>query len=367
VSLSDEVAVRLRRSVNVLPRSHDVVDFYRGHTKVTVQTRNASVPLIRALVEGATSEGLATAGAMSLSDAATVLETLAERRFTVAVPPHRTVLAAGVDAELWDRQLGHFADLEGIDPLAAQAALMSKRVIVFGVGSLGSWTLQHLTAMGVRDVVLIDYDSVCARDLPRQTLFSAQDVGALKVVAARDWLVTRFVDASVSSHVVRVTCTADLVAVIEAVGGADLLVQTADEPPWKASIWAAQACRRTSMAHIRGTGWTVGPLTRNHEDPCLGCQWLAAAERDPDHEQIVQMRALIGEMPSAALSTTVARVGATLAEYSLYTLLATHDTDLVGKQLIVAGPTAGTRMQIDRHPKCPVCSDVADPEWAPYA
>lgn len=97
------------------------------------------------------------------------------------------------------------------------------------------------------------------------------------------------------------------------------------------------------------------------------CQWLAAAERDPEHEQIVQMRALVGEMPSAALSTTVARVGATLAEYSLYALLATHYTDLVGKQLIVAGSIAGTRMQIDRHPKCPVCSDVADPEWAPYA
>jgi len=72
--------------------------------------------------------------------------------------------------------------------LAGQERLASARVLVVGIGGLGSPVLQYLAAAGVGRIGAIDDDVVDETNLQRQTLFTTHDVGRAKAAAAAERL-----------------------------------------------------------------------------------------------------------------------------------------------------------------------------------
>ena len=55
------------------------------------------------------------------------------------------------------------------------------RVIVFGVGGVGSWCVEALVRSGVRRITLVDSDQVCASNVNRQLMATSKTLGRLKV------------------------------------------------------------------------------------------------------------------------------------------------------------------------------------------
>src|SRR5277367_4708277 len=66
-----------------------------------------------------------------------------------------------------------------------QAALARARVLIVGLGGLGSPVLQYLAGAGVGHLGLIDADSLDASNLHRQPIYALSDVGKRKVELAR--------------------------------------------------------------------------------------------------------------------------------------------------------------------------------------
>ena len=103
----------------------------------------------------------------------------------------------------YDRQLRYFADLApaGLSAPDCQARLRDARVVVLGVGGLGSWTALSLACCGIGELTLIDGDTVELSNLNRQVLYTADDIGQPKAeVAAAS--ISRFnPGVSVVSHV----------------------------------------------------------------------------------------------------------------------------------------------------------------------
>ncbi len=61
------------------------------------------------------------------------------------------------------------------------AALKDSRVIVFGVGGVGSWCAEALVRSGIYDCTLVDSDLICATNINRQVQALPATVGKVKV------------------------------------------------------------------------------------------------------------------------------------------------------------------------------------------
>ena len=71
---------------------------------------------------------------------------------------------------------------------AVMAALGSARVILFGVGGVGSWCAEGLVRSGVTHLTLVDSDTVSVSNINRQLMATSRTVGRPKVEALRDRL-----------------------------------------------------------------------------------------------------------------------------------------------------------------------------------
>ena len=72
----------------------------------------------------------------------------------------------------------------------AMERIAEKRVIVFGVGGVGSWCAESLVRSGIRHLTIVDSDSVCASNINRQLMATTQTVGQVKVDVLRERLLS---------------------------------------------------------------------------------------------------------------------------------------------------------------------------------
>ena len=72
----------------------------------------------------------------------------------------------------------------------AMERLAQKRVIIFGVGGVGSWCAEGMVRSGIRRLTIVDSDRVCATNINRQLMATTLTVGRVKVDALKERLLT---------------------------------------------------------------------------------------------------------------------------------------------------------------------------------
>jgi adenylyltransferase/sulfurtransferase len=86
-----------------------------------------------------------------------------------------------------------------------QSKLKKSRVLVIGVGGLGTPVLQYLSSGGVGHIGIVDHDLVAESNLQRQILFGSSDLGKLKTIIARERLSARNPDVEFDIHNLKIT------------------------------------------------------------------------------------------------------------------------------------------------------------------
>ena len=71
---------------------------------------------------------------------------------------------------------------------AAMQRIADTRVIIFGVGGVGSWCAESLVRSGIRHLTIVDSDRVCITNVNRQSMATTRTVGCVKVDAMRERL-----------------------------------------------------------------------------------------------------------------------------------------------------------------------------------
>ena len=72
----------------------------------------------------------------------------------------------------------------------AMSRIAEKRVIIFGVGGVGSWCAESLVRSGIKHLTIVDSDRVCITNINRQLMATTKTVGQVKVDALKERLLT---------------------------------------------------------------------------------------------------------------------------------------------------------------------------------
>lgn len=68
--------------------------------------------------------------------------------------------------------------------------LKNKRVIVFGCGGVGGYTIEMLARCGVESITIVDFDTVSESNLNRQIIATTNTIGKLKVDCFKERIAT---------------------------------------------------------------------------------------------------------------------------------------------------------------------------------
>jgi molybdopterin-synthase adenylyltransferase len=262
------------------------------------------------------------------------------------------------DRARYDRQLRYFGDLaSGSTPASTyQERLRQARIVMLGVGGLGSWAAYALACCGVGELVLVDGDRVEESNFNRQILYRERDVGRLKVEVAAEALAAFDSACRLTAVARRLEAEPQVREVVE---GSDFVVNGADWPAHDIERWVNAACFAAgvpsiTMSHSPPVA-RVGPLYVPGTTGCFACQETSYRAAHPLYDELVEQRR--GRpSPAATLGPVCAFVGGQVALETLHqvtglcppaTLGTAHVYDLRTMQL--------TREPVPRIAGCDVC------------
>lgn len=238
---------------------------------------------------------------------------------------------------------------------AAQVRLRQARVVVVGVGGVGSSAALALAQAGIGELHLVEPDVVTVSNLNRQALFTEWDLGRPKVDVVVERLRELNCQITVTGEAVAVTGPAILA---ELAARCDLLVLAVDHPRGIRS-WTNFACAQTKTAWVHsgfhGAHVTVG-LYRPDTGPCYDCTSLEGN----DYPDELLPRPSTDTGPPGATAVT-AGVAGQLAAHAACSLL-TGVPQLPANreyEFNLATLDNNTHSIDARRPDCPTCGQKA--------
>lgn len=83
-------------------------------------------------------------------------------------------------SEYSDRETAIFARTELLLGKDLMGRISAARVILFGVGGVGSWCAESLVRSGIRHLTIVDADTISASNVNRQLMATSLNVGSVK-------------------------------------------------------------------------------------------------------------------------------------------------------------------------------------------
>lgn len=87
-----------------------------------------------------------------------------------------------------DIENGIFRRTELLLGKSATDNISSKKVIIFGIGGVGSWCAESLVRSGILNLTIVDSDRVCITNVNRQLIATTKTVGEVKVEILKERL-----------------------------------------------------------------------------------------------------------------------------------------------------------------------------------
>jgi adenylyltransferase/sulfurtransferase len=228
--------------------------------------------------------------------------------------------------------------------VAGQERLLAARVLIIGLGGLGSPVAMYLAASGVGELVLVDPDRVELTNLQRQIVHTTERLGMNKAESAAATL--RALNPDVRAIPIgRRLSEAELHA--EA-ARADVVVDASDNFATRFAVNRACVATGTPLvsgAVVRFEGQVSVFRPDLPDSPCYRCLYQENGES--------------GDEPCATfgvLAPAAGLVGSVQAVETLKLLTGTG-TSLVGRLVVIDALTMEWReLRLRRDPHCPVCA-----------
>ncbi len=226
-----------------------------------------------------------------------------------------------------------------------QQRLLASRVLVIGLGGLGSPLTMYLASSGVGHLVICDDDRVDLSNLQRQIVHRTADVGRDKVASARDTLLA--LNPEIEITAIRTRLTGE--ALHEQVRLADVVVDASDNFITRFALNAACVTEQkplVSGAVIRLQGQVTVFQSGHADSPCYQCLYAGMQEAEAVDADCRQQGVL------APVAGIIACIQAT---ETLKVLLNVGDT-LTGRLLLLDALSMEWRVvKVPKDPACLAC------------
>lgn len=230
-----------------------------------------------------------------------------------------------------------YIDYEG------QQKIVNSRVIVVGLGGLGSPVTMYLAAAGVGHLVLCDDDQVDLSNLQRQIIHNTDAIGLDKVNSAKDALLKINPEIEISCFNYRL----DDAELTKQVGLADVVVDASDNFTTRFLINKISLKTQTPLvsgAAIKTEG-QVSVFNQHPDSPCYHCLYQdTGKEMDTSCSEngiLAPVVGIIGSIQALETLKVIAQFGETL------------DGRM---QLLDAFTLEWQQMKLKKDPHCPVCA-----------
>lgn len=229
--------------------------------------------------------------------------------------------------------------------LDGQDKLLAARVLIIGLGGLGSPVAMYLAAAGVGHLTLVDFDAVDLTNLQRQIVHTTARIGMNKAVSAAQTL--RELNPSIKISTIETLLDADeLVAQVKL---ATVVVDCTDNFQTRFAINAACVAAKVPLvsgAAIRLEGQVAVFDARAETSPCYRCLY----EEDSD------------DLTCAANGVLAPLVGIIGSMQALETikLICGFGSNLAGRLLLLdARHSQWRELKLPKDHHCPVCGQPA--------
>jgi sulfur-carrier protein adenylyltransferase/sulfurtransferase len=231
---------------------------------------------------------------------------------------------------------------------AGQLRLKAARVLVVGVGGLGSPVALYLATAGIGTLGLVDDDVVDVSNLHRQILHRTPNVGQPKLVSARAAIAAANPDVTVETHACRLTAD-NALALLSAY---DIVVDCSDNFPTRYLL--NDACVHLQKPNVHGSVHRFegqATLFDSGNGPCYRC--LYPEPPPPDLAPSCSAGGVIGMLPGI--------IGMIQATEVVKWIIGTGR--LLTGRLILCNALEMTFSDLayDRDPDCPACGRAASP------
>ncbi|MDM8560037.1 molybdopterin-synthase adenylyltransferase MoeB [Candidatus Parabeggiatoa sp. HSG14] len=228
-----------------------------------------------------------------------------------------------------------------------QEKLVHTKVLIVGVGGLGSPVALYLAAAGVGELVLVDFDRVELSNLQRQIVHDTTQLGQYKTLSAQATLQARYPDVQII--VINQAIKEEWFK--KNLGSVDVVVDCSDNFATRFAINAACVKSGTPLvsgAALRWGGQVTVFLPSQPYSPCYRCLY-------GDQEEQSEVCSETG-----VVTPLVGIIGCTQSMEVLKILLNIGKT-LCGKVLLFDAYTGALRtLKLHKDPACPICSKNSD-------
>ncbi|TXI19775.1 MAG: molybdopterin-synthase adenylyltransferase MoeB [Nitrosomonas sp.] len=227
--------------------------------------------------------------------------------------------------------------------VAGQEKLNQSRVLIVGIGGLGSPAAIYLAASGVGNLILCDGDEVDLTNLQRQIIHDNDSIGHAKVQSAKR-LLTKI---NPEINIATIQQQIDQRQLPQLVANVDAVIDASDNFDTRYLINQACVLHKKPLisgAAIRFEGQISVFDFRQAHSPCYNCLYPI----DGDHEDI----------PCAVMgvfSPLVGIIGCMQAAETLKILLNIGE-NLIGRVIVLDGLTMNWRsFKLHKDPACQIC------------
>ena len=226
-----------------------------------------------------------------------------------------------------------------------QEKLLAARVLIVGMGGLGSPVAMYLAASGIGHLVLTDFDVVELSNLQRQIIHHTDDVGENKVASAR----AAIHDLNPNVQVTAIPWVLEDDELAREVRDADVVIDACDN--FESRFELNAVCWRLSTPLVSAAAMRMdGQVTvfdgRNPDSPCYRCLYSDESTEGEACSQVGVLAPLLGIVGSIQATEAMK-------------LIVGMGTPLVGRVMVLDALDMEWRtLKLRKDPHCPVCAEA---------